>query len=72
MVYELVGGGPMDGDVGHMYTPTPIVKFVVQNNPDVVIASAGVPTPMVYYHTYKLRNGTQTRLFYCYEGIEPG
>jgi hypothetical protein len=73
--YELVGGGPRDGQTGHMYNPAPAIKFRVQNikDPEVFIVShIAPPEPQAVYHTYKLVRGNTTKLIYQYEGFTLG
>lgn len=65
--YELVGGGPMDGKVGHMYWPAPEVRFLCKHT-DVYYAAANMPTYTDLYHVYRLSRGTNDKLFYKYEG----
>ena len=65
--YELVGGGPRDGMIGHMYFPAPEVRFLC-NQADVYYAAANVPTHTELYHIYRLSRGTNEKLFYKYEG----
>lgn len=65
--YELIGGGPRDGHIGHMYTPAPNILFKVPQA-DVFIAAANMPTHTELWHEYRLSRGTTIKLFYKYEG----
>lgn len=65
--YELIGGGPMDGRVGHMYMPAPEIRFLCKHT-DVFFAAANVPTYTDIYHVYKLSRGNAYKIFYRYDG----
>lgn len=65
--YELIGGGPRDGAIGHMYNPAPRVLCKVPQA-DVYLAAACAPTYTELWHEYRLSRGTTHKLYYTYEG----